>query len=106
MATVTTPSPARSRKIATYGSLTAVLESQLANPVSSPDFDFLAATNDVLSDVGLTTADSGGTLTFYGQDPILPSPFRFGTMAAVGMAARSVALAALWRQVTGEGQDI
>ena len=31
---------------------------------------------------------------------------RFGTMAAVGLAARSVALTALWRQTTGEGQDI
>ena len=27
-------------------------------------------------------------------------------MAAIGLAARSVALAALWRQTTGEGQDI
>ncbi len=36
-------------------------------------------------------------LTFYGQDPILPTPIRFGTMAAVGIAARSVAVAALWR---------
>jgi crotonobetainyl-CoA:carnitine CoA-transferase CaiB-like acyl-CoA transferase len=27
-------------------------------------------------------------------------------MAAIGLAARSVALAALWRQATGEGQDI
>ena len=31
---------------------------------------------------------------------------RFGTLAAVGLAARSVALAALWRHATGEGQDI
>jgi crotonobetainyl-CoA:carnitine CoA-transferase CaiB-like acyl-CoA transferase len=54
----------------------------------------------------MTTDDSGGRLSFYGQDPILPSPVRFGTMAAVGLAARSVALAALWRQTTGEGQDI
>src|SRR5262249_51287590 len=61
---------------------------------------------DILADVGLTTADSGGKLTFYGQDPILPTQFRFGTMAGLGMAARSVALAALWRQTTGEGQDI
>ena len=54
----------------------------------------------------MTTADSGGKLSFYGADPIIPSPFRFGTMAALGMAARTVALAALWRQATGEGQDI
>jgi crotonobetainyl-CoA:carnitine CoA-transferase CaiB-like acyl-CoA transferase len=86
--------------------LTETLKAKLSNPATSPEFDLHTATNDVLKDVGLTTADSGGTLTFSGSDPILPSPIRFGTMAAVGMAARSVALAALWKQTSGEGQDI
>jgi hypothetical protein len=27
-------------------------------------------------------------------------------MAAIGLAARSVALSALWKEATGEGQDI
>src|ERR1043166_4878418 len=93
-------------QITSNNGLTKSLESKLSNPATSPDFDLHAATNDVLKDVGLTTADSGGTLTFSGSDPILPSPIRFGTMATVGMAARSVALAALWREATGEGQDI
>src|SRR4029077_7425601 len=86
--------------------LTETLKSKLSNPASLPEFDLHAATNEVLKDVGLTTADSGGKLTFYGSDPIIPSPMRFGTMAAIGLAARSIALAALWRQTTGEGQDI
>jgi crotonobetainyl-CoA:carnitine CoA-transferase CaiB-like acyl-CoA transferase len=86
--------------------LTKSLESKLNNPASSPDFDLHAETNEVLKDIGLTTADAGGKLTFYGRDPILPSPIRFGTMAAIGLAARSVALAALWKETTGEGQDI
>src|SRR2546426_7721164 len=86
--------------------LTKSLESKLSHPATSPDFDLHAETNEVLKDIGLTTADAGGKLTFYGRDPILPSPIRFGTMAAIGLAARSVALAALWRQATGEGQDI
>ena len=86
--------------------LTKSLESKLNAPASSPDFDLHTETNAVLKDIGLTTADAGGKLTFYGRDPILPSPMRFGTMAAVGLAARSVALAALWKQATGEGQDI
>src|SRR5690349_6371614 len=54
----------------------------------------------------MTSSDCGGKLSFYGRDPILPSRLRFGTMAGIGLAARSVALAALWRQSTGEGQDI
>src|SRR5438046_10735020 len=86
--------------------LTETWEEKLSNPATSPDFDLHAATSELLKDIGLTTADAGGKLTFYGSDPILPSPIRFGTLAAIGLAARSVAVAALWRQTTGEGQDI
>jgi crotonobetainyl-CoA:carnitine CoA-transferase CaiB-like acyl-CoA transferase len=86
--------------------LTERLESTLKNPASTPEFDLLANTNDVLSDVGLTAADCGGLLSFYGQDPIIPSSHRFGAMAAIGLAAKSVAAAALWRARTGEAQDI
>ena len=87
-------------------SLTDMLQTKLRIPATSPEFDFHSAVNQVLSDVGLTTQDSGGKLTFYGQDPIVPSSFKFGAMAAVGVAARSITLAALWKSQTGEGQDI
>src|SRR5215471_12835678 len=86
--------------------LTEVIQSKLENPGRSSDFDLHAAVNHVLKDVGMSTADNGGKLTFYGRDPIIPSPFRFGTMAAIGLAAKAVAVAALWRDRTGEGQDI
>ena len=86
--------------------LTNRLQSKLSNRESTPDFDLYGSVNEVLSDIGLTAADSGGKGSFYGQDPILPSPHRFGAMAAVGLAVRSVALAALWKDRTGEGQDI
>src|SRR6516164_9365014 len=86
--------------------LTEKIVSKLANPVTNSDFDFHGTVNDVLKDVGLSTADSGGKLSFYGRDPIIPSPHRFGTMAAIGSAAKATAVAALWRDRTGEGQDI
>src|SRR5215510_2321335 len=86
--------------------LSETLRSKLSNPASTSDFDLFGSVSQVLKDVGLTPADSGGKLTFYGQDPILPSSFRFGAMAAVGLATRGIALAALWRSQTGEGQDI
>ena len=54
--------------------LTKTLEEKLSHPATSPDFDLYAETNAVLKDIGLTTADAGGKLTFYGRDPILPSP--------------------------------
>jgi len=86
--------------------LTQTLKARLTNPVSSPEFDLQAGLNEVLRDVGMTAADSGGKLTFYGQDPIVPSPIRFGSMAAIGLAAKAIGVAALWRARTEEGQDI
>src|SRR5712672_2380765 len=87
-------------------SLTVMLQTKLQNPATSPEFDFHSAVDQLLADVGLTAKDSGGKLTFYGQDPIVPSSFKFGSMAAVGLAAKTIALAALWKSQTGEGQDI
>src|SRR5215467_4361106 len=86
--------------------LTETIQSKLGNPERSSDFDLHAGVNQVLKDVGMSTADSGGKVTFYGADPIIPSPFRFGSMAAIGLAAKAVAISALWRHRTGEGQDI
>ena len=86
--------------------LTEALRSKLGNPERSSNFDLHGALNDVLKDVGMSAADSGGKVTFYGKDPIIPSPHRFGAMSAVGLAAKAVAVAALWRHRTGEGQDI
>jgi crotonobetainyl-CoA:carnitine CoA-transferase CaiB-like acyl-CoA transferase len=97
--------PSRETSAATYG-LTKALEQKLSHPATSADIDLRQCVNDVLADVDMTADDSGGELSFYGQDPILPSPIRFGTMAAIGLAARSVALAALWKEATGKGQDI
>jgi len=97
---------ARSHDGQRAANLTQALKTKLQKPGTSPDFDFHGAVDELLADVGLTTADSGGKLSFYGQDPIVPSSFKFGAMAAVCLAARSVALSALWRLKTGEGQDI
>src|SRR5215813_13370452 len=105
MSTASIAEPPRKTNTAT-DRLTETLKQNLSRPATSPDFDLHQGVNDVLADVGLTTADAGGKLSFYGCDPILPSRIRFGTMAAVGLAARSVALAALWKEATGEGQDI
>src|SRR5262247_1549611 len=86
--------------------LTETLLSKLGNPEHSSDIDLHAATNEVLKDVRMSTTDSGGKVIFYGSDPIIPSPHRFGSMAAIGLAAKAVAVAALWRDRTNEGQDI
>jgi hypothetical protein len=86
--------------------LTSTLDDKLAHPANSPDFDLRRAVDEVLADVDMTAAEGGGKLSFYGQDPILPSRCHFGAMAAITLAAKSVAVAALWKHRTGEGQDI
>ena len=79
---------------------------KLSNPSTSSDFDFHEGVNQVLANVGMSAADSGGQLTFYGQDPIVPSRIRFATMAGIGLAAKTIAAAAVWRDRTGQGQDV
>jgi crotonobetainyl-CoA:carnitine CoA-transferase CaiB-like acyl-CoA transferase len=86
--------------------LTETILSKLGNPETKSEIDLHAATNQVLKDVGMSTADGGGKVTFYGRDPIISSPHRFGSMAAIGLAAKAVSVAALWRHRTGEEQDI
>ncbi len=86
--------------------LTETIRAKLANPARSANFDLHSAVDDVLKDVGMSSADSGGKLDFYGRDPIIPSALRFGSAAAIGLAAKATAVAALWKLRTGEGQDI
>ncbi|MGW4669097.1 CoA transferase [Streptomyces sp. NPDC004324] len=87
--------------------LTARIQQTLANPATTDNgFDIHQALREVLSSVGLHPEDSGGDITFIGADPVVPSIMRLGAVPALGMTAKSVALAALWRRRTGEGQDI
>jgi crotonobetainyl-CoA:carnitine CoA-transferase CaiB-like acyl-CoA transferase len=86
--------------------LTETIADRLNNPATSSDFTFHEEVNRVLADVGMSTADGGGQLTFYGQDPIVPSRIRFATMAGIGLAAKTIAAAAVWRDRTGQGQDV
>jgi crotonobetainyl-CoA:carnitine CoA-transferase CaiB-like acyl-CoA transferase len=86
--------------------LTETIVGKLNNPSNFSDFDFHEGVNQVLADVGMSAADSGGQLTFYGQDPIVPSRIRFATMAGIGLAAKTIAAAAVWRDRTGQGQDV
>ena len=81
---------------------TGIIQSKLANPAQSSDIDLHGALNEVLKDVGLSTADSGGKITFHGRDPIIPALFRFGSLSAIALAAKAVGVAALWRLRTGE----
>ncbi|MFF5991696.1 CoA transferase [Prauserella flavalba] len=87
-------------------SLTERVAKAVANPATGDAFDPHAELADVLSGVGLSTADSGGEISFRGADPVVPSTLRLGAASAVALAAKSVAIAKLWRLRGGHGQDI
>ena len=78
----------------------------VANPATDDAFDIHAALADVLSGIGLSPDDTGGTFTFHGADPIVPSTLRLGAATSLALAAKSAAVAVLWRQRGGRGQDI
>ena len=93
-------------ELSTPDLLTETIVDKLNNPATSSDFDFHQGVNQVLADVGMSAVDSGGQLSFYGQDPIVPSRIRFATMAGIGLAAKTIAAAAVWRDRTGQSQDV
>lgn len=86
--------------------LTKRLEHNLANMLTSSELDLQVETEALLHDLGASTGESGGHLSFYGSDPIVPSTIRFGSAAAIALAAKAIQIASVWRQRTGEGQDI
>jgi crotonobetainyl-CoA:carnitine CoA-transferase CaiB-like acyl-CoA transferase len=69
-------------------------------------FDPLVALDDLLSDVGLCAADTGGAVSLAGQDPILPATHRLGACIGIPIMASAVAAVALHRQRGGPGQDL
>lgn len=88
-------------------SLTQSVLDALANRLTHSDgFDPLDHLTGVLAGIGMAPEDSGGKIAFIGRDPIIPSVFRIASAAGIGLAAKSVAMASLWRARGGAGQDI
>jgi crotonobetainyl-CoA:carnitine CoA-transferase CaiB-like acyl-CoA transferase len=91
----------------TATSLTDRIRRALASPIASDDvLDPHQELKEVLETVGLEPSSSGGTIIFNGKDPILKSPWPLATMASVGLMAKAVAVADIWRYRTGKGQDL
>jgi len=66
------------------------------------DADFAA----LLGGVGLDPADTGGQISFTGQDPILPSNHRLGAIMAMGMMGPAAATQIFYRMRGGPEQDL
>ncbi|MGH6798344.1 MAG: CoA transferase, partial [Roseiarcus sp.] len=73
---------------------------------TSDDFSVDTAFANFMRDIGGSAEDAGGTITFTGSDPILRSHFRIGSAMAVPAMGAAVGAAAIWRERTGEGQDL
>jgi crotonobetainyl-CoA:carnitine CoA-transferase CaiB-like acyl-CoA transferase len=60
----------------------------------------------LLAGTGVSPADTGGTITFAGRDPLFPSAVRLGSAFALSAMAAAVGAAAIWRMRSGQGQDL
>jgi hypothetical protein len=69
-------------------------------------FDIDAAFASFMRDLGQEAGDAGGAVSFTGSDPTLRSHFRIGAAMALPAMAAAVAAAAIWRERTGESQDL
>lgn len=69
-------------------------------------FDPSAALKQLLAEVGLSTADAGGRVTFAGQDPIIPARHRLGAAIGIPIMANAVAAAAMHRHRGGPDQNL
>ena len=74
-------------------------------PVENHD-DLRKVVDNILRDVGLDISMSGGKVTFAGKDPVRATVMKAGGAAAAVLAANAVAEAAIWKERTGESQDI
>jgi len=61
---------------------------------------------ELLNGVGLDPADTGGTITFVGEDPIFESAVRLGAAYSIPYMGTAAAAAMIWRMRTGRGQDL
>ena len=86
--------------------LTQALRANLARRKQDPEIDLLGETERLLALVGASSSESGGTLSFYGKDPIVPCVLPYGSMSAIGLAAKAIQIASIWRLRTGQAQDI
>jgi hypothetical protein len=69
-------------------------------------FDINRSFADLLDIVQLKPQDTGGAITFTGEDPIIPSNHRLGAIMAMGMMGPAAATQILYRMRGGSEQDL
>ncbi len=82
------------------------LNDMLDAPLTSNPLNLGSELEGLLTQIGESTQNTGGEITFYGEDPIVPSRVAFGAMSALALAAKSALVASIWRDRTGQEQNI
>jgi hypothetical protein len=59
----------------------------LDTPKVSAGFDINAEFRSVMHDLGLSPEDTGGSITFVGEDPIFPTKHRLGACISIPIMA-------------------
>lgn len=76
------------------------------NDVVSQNPELRSVLEGVLHELGCAEAETGGSVEIIGADPVAPSPHRLGEAASVALAALGTEMAALWRDRSGQGQNV
>src|SRR5262245_19561580 len=79
---------------------------QQRETMATTAFDIQQAFAKVLAGVHLDAGDTGGVVSFDGEDPILPSNHRLGAIMAMGMMGAAVATQILYKIRGGPSQDL
>jgi crotonobetainyl-CoA:carnitine CoA-transferase CaiB-like acyl-CoA transferase len=66
----------------------------------------LDALDELLAPLGMSRQDAGGDVSITGGDPLFPGALRLGETFTVAAMGAAVGAAAIWRERTGEGQDL
>lgn len=73
---------------------------------SEDEFAYERTLESLLHAIGVRREDVGGSIRIEGADPVVSSRHRVGGATACALAAQGAAIAAIWKQRTGRGQDI
>jgi crotonobetainyl-CoA:carnitine CoA-transferase CaiB-like acyl-CoA transferase len=84
----------------------AVVKGAPAMAADSGSFDINTVFAGFMQEIGGSATDAGGKVSFTGQDPIIRSHFRVGSAMAIPAMGAAVGAAAIWRDRTGQAQDV
>lgn len=76
------------------------------NPSKSNTIDLPAQVESLLQSLGAITSDSGVRSPITAPTPIKPDRLPYGSACAIALAAKAILIAKIWKERTGEGQDI